>query len=321
MLPDQLRQLIAEGKTEQALEQLLKAQPPLPAGLRQDATLLSGRFSTLALEKQQDTISFEERNRAQNKINIALLALIDQLPKLPEALKAFSLTACTDPRPEDWARHRNRGTYVLDDQGQLVGLNLCDCGVQDASFLQAPDFQHLQALSLSENPLRTLRLPAQMKALQHLSLGDCTKLRTLAFDGPLPALQTLVADECALSALELPAGMAALRTLDLRKNKLARLTFAGDCPALSFLDASQNALKELRLPNGFGALQYVYLNDNPALATLTFETPAAALEILHLRGCALQKLPSNLLNFKNLQTLYLHGNPLPEIPRGIVPEG
>ncbi len=342
MQKDKLRQLIANGKTQQAFEELLKPELSSDKQWLPDLTTLSGKYSRLEREKRLGTISNEEYLRENAKIDSALSEMIeayetpaakgtealpvtvakaDKQPcQLPAALKAYDLQPCTDPDPAHWVLHRNRGTYVMDEQCRLLGLNLSGLEVKDVSFFQSPDFQYLKALSLSETPLTTLRLPAQLTALQHLNIGDCANLKTLVFDGPLPALETLTADECALTALELPAGMTALRSLDLRKNQLTRLHFAGPSPSLSFLDASQNKLKELRFPGGFGALQYVYLNDNQ-LENLHFEAAPRLLEILHLRNNQLLDLPHNFLSFTGLKTLYLHENPLPNISKASLPQG
>lgn len=239
---------------------------------------------------------------------------------IPSNLDAFQLTPSLDALPTDWARHRNRRTYALDEAGRLVGLNLCGCEVKDAAFLQSPDFQHLQALNLSENKLSGLRLPAHLRHLQHLNVSENAGLKQLSFEGPLPALRTLTAYECKIGAFHLPAGMDALENLDLRKNQLASLVFSGGCKSLSFLDASDNQLKEVRLPKGFPALRYLYLNDNQ-LERLMLDTAPRCLEILHLRKNKLVELPHNFLSLTALKTLYLHENPLPDIPKASLPEG
>ena len=244
------------------------------------------------------------------------------LPANLDALPLQRLQPTSDAQPADWVRHHNRRSYILDAEDRLLSLNLCGCELKDASFLQSTDFQHLQALNLSENQLTELRLPAHLQALRVLNIGENAPLTQLVFEGPLPALETLVADECALESLQMPAGLDALHTLDLRKNKLTQVVFAAGCKKLSFLDLSQNQLKALRLPKGFAALQYLYLNDN-LLEEVEFEERAENLEILHLRGNQLAALPEGLVFFSKLKTLYLHGNPLPNVPKGAsgVPEG
>jgi len=131
---------------------------------------------------------------------------------IPASLSSFQLKPTPDTLPADWVRHRNRQTYALDADGRLVSLNLCGCKVKDAGFLQSLDFQYLQALNLSENQLTKLRLPAHLQALRFLNIGENADLKRLDFEGPLPALETLTADECALESLHLPAELDALHS-------------------------------------------------------------------------------------------------------------
>jgi len=242
------------------------------------------------------------------------------LPANLDALQLRRLQPTSDTQPADWVRHHNRRSYVLDAEGRLLSLNLCGCELKDASFLQSTDFQYLEALNLSENQLTELRLPAHLQALRVLNIGENAPLTQLVFEGPLPALETLVADECALESLQLPAGLDALHTLDLRKNKLSQVVFAAGCKKLSFLDLSQNQLKSLRLPKGFAELQYLYLNDN-LLEEVEFDVAPRTLEVLHIRNNQLERLPHHFLSLTALQNLYLHGNPLPGIPKASLPEG
>ncbi len=224
--------------------------------------------------------------------------------------KKYDLILLKETNPDEWGKYRNHRTYVLDAEKKLLSLNLCGCDLPDADFLEGDAYKHLQALNLSQNNLKTLRVPATLRDLQYLDASENSALHTLTLEGPLPALHTLAADSCALQAFALPEGMQALEKLDLRNNKLAQLTFEAACPRLSYLDASQNKLTNLRLPGTFPALKYVYLNDNQ-LVQLVFDTPPVLLDTLHLRNNQLQDLPDNLLGFSGLRTLYLHGNPLP----------
>ncbi len=245
----------------------------------------------------------------------------------PSFLAAFKIEPSTENDPAAHIKYRNRATYALNAAGQLTGLNLCGGAVKTADvqqLLQSADCQHLEALNLSENSLPQLHIPATLTALRFLNVSENADLSALVFKGPLPALEVLTANECALQSLELPANyFPALTKLDARNNKLTTCTFGSGCPQLEFLDLSQNLLPELRLPKGFSGLVYLYLNENQ-LARLEFAQAFPLLEILHLKGNRLEALPEQqLLGSLKLKTLYLHGNPLPRIPKGAsgVPEG
>ncbi len=236
-----------------------------------------------------------------------------------EIIEKFQLKLSTDTQPADWVKYRNRRTFVEDEAKNIVSLNLVGCGATDATFLQHPDFQHLQALNLSENQLSAVHFPAGFDALRFLNLEENGSLREVKWQDFLNSnLEVLLASECAIESLSLPLQCPKLEKVDLRKNKLTSSPIRGRYSKLTFLDLSQNNLKSFWLrariqelePKGFEALQYLFLNDNQ-LEELRFEWPLESLNTLHLKGNQLSELPANLLAFKSLASLYLHGNPLP----------
>jgi hypothetical protein len=75
----QLRKWLAEGKTDRVLDGLLKAKPPIDPDLREEATLLSARYETLARQKRAGMLKFEDENRELAQINAALLQILNHL--------------------------------------------------------------------------------------------------------------------------------------------------------------------------------------------------------------------------------------------------
>jgi hypothetical protein len=75
----QLRKWLAEGKTDRILDGLLKAKPPIDPDLREETTLLSARYETLARQKRAGMLKFEDENRELAQINAALLEILNRL--------------------------------------------------------------------------------------------------------------------------------------------------------------------------------------------------------------------------------------------------
>ncbi|MBC7774589.1 MAG: hypothetical protein H7246_04060 [Phycisphaerae bacterium] len=80
----QLRQWLADGKTERVLDGLLQAQQHIDPDLHHEATLLSARFENLARQKRLGTLNFQDENRERAQINAALLEILNRLEKQPK---------------------------------------------------------------------------------------------------------------------------------------------------------------------------------------------------------------------------------------------
>ena len=226
------------------------------------------------------------------------------------------MTEISHPDPAELIWHQYKGKCTRDESGRLTGLNLCAEGLNDDSieelFLQE-DLSQLQALNLSENHLTQLVIPPTAQSLRHLNVSENPSLQHLKLDGTFPHLETLNASECALEGFDVPAGCDGLRILDLHKNTLTSFTFDGDCPKLESLDLASNQLKSLILPEGLQNLLYLYLPDNQ-LEQVNYPSALSKLKTFHLRNNKLQILPYFLMKFWDLEALYLHNNPLTDVP-------
>lgn len=74
-----LQNLLAEGKTAQVLDQL-RQWTASDKDLHQQVLLTATRFAAYEKQKHADTVAFDPLNIEHNKINAALLHLIDLLP-------------------------------------------------------------------------------------------------------------------------------------------------------------------------------------------------------------------------------------------------
>ncbi len=76
-----LQQLIAQGKTEQAIDQLLQlTEPSGNTELREEVLMQSARYRDYAKAKRLGVSSAEDQQTALARINPALLQIIDELP-------------------------------------------------------------------------------------------------------------------------------------------------------------------------------------------------------------------------------------------------
>ncbi|WP_373549156.1 COR domain-containing protein [Haliscomenobacter sp.] len=156
----------------------------------------------------------------------------------------------------------------------------------------------LVAVSMTEKDLEELYLDEDCAHLEHLYLGRNKKLSKLEFKVALPELTHLYLNDCSLKALHIPAGFIALKQLYVQNNQFEELVFEGDCPELELLDGSGNGMKDLVMPDGFRYLKYIHLQKN-----------------------LLESLPECFVGMRQLDMLFLSGNPLSTISQDVVGSG
>ncbi|WP_421946819.1 COR domain-containing protein [Phaeodactylibacter xiamenensis] len=212
-------------------------------------------------------------------------------------------------------KEEDKSQYWLKD-GTLTGLKLRTLGLQDASFLEAPELSGLQGLYLAENDFSSLHLPESLQQLQLLNLADNKALQTLEFSGAMPQLEEIDLSDSGIQTIHLPDCLA-LQKLDVSRSKLEAFSFASACPKLWWLDLSGNeGLSSLELPSGFEALQYLYLYKS-GIQELQIVGKLPKLIVLDLEGNQLKQWPEKFLLPDGLETLYLESNPIENIPETI----
>lgn len=249
---------------------------------------------------------------ANENHNMNYTALLEHIQRHTTAKQAVQATAYDgDPHAGLMTTRNGHIKYALDEAGNVQGLNLSDCELDDAAWQQILKVLseadcRLRDLNLSGNRITRFSFTPELELLEHLDISENKALQTIAFSGPLLRLERWVCTQSGLQEIALPA-LPALKGLDLSRNKLAQVSFEGACPMLEWLDMSYNALQKLRLPKGFQHLKQVYLQKNQ-LEQLQFDEPLRKLTILHLRSNKLSELPDNLLSFSSLKELFLHDN-------------
>ncbi len=188
-------------------------------------------------------------------------------------------------------RFESNSSYCLDEEGRIIGLAACEY-----------DFEEV-------------RLTAAFQQLQYLNLSDNTKLQGLIFEVALPHLWHFDVSDSALVSLIFPVGFTALKNLDASRNQLQTFISEGTLNSLTYLDLSGNQLETLSLdaPNA----KSLYLLNNQ-LHNLQL-APSQSLATLNLKNNLLEELPTSLVKFTGLDVLYLHGNPLTNLPSSLIP--
>lgn len=177
------------------------------------------------------------------------------------------------------------------------------------SFREQPD---LEELMKSDSPNAYYAFDA---AGQVIGLNLCGQGLTedkIAFLWEMPELQALNLSENKLATTTIPAGMNALKYLNLSENEpLQAVAFSEGLPALEELDVSECGLNELTLPEGFAALRILDLRKNQ-LVKVTFEGNCPCLYSLDLNGNQLTEFEL-LAGFEKLTYLYLNDNQLERV--------
>jgi GTPase SAR1 family protein len=210
-------------------------------------------------------------------------------------------------------RHQSIKTRMLDASGQIIGLNLCNCGLDDSFLSQLNELTHLQALNLSHNAFKSIELSDELTALRFVNFSDCKNLRSLKLPNTATALERLDVSDAALEELVLPDELRKLVYLDASRNKLTQLELPNDCTNLKFIDLSKNNISALRIIGDFSALEYLYLPDN-SMKVLHIDTDLPKLKLLHISNNQLMALPQDIILSPNLQTLYAGNNRPKNIP-------
>lgn len=109
----------------------------------------------------------------------------------------------------------------------------------------AENVNGITALRLISSTITELVLDDSAKAVTHLYLGENPKLQQVSFKIPLPNLEILYLNNCALTALDMPHTCIRLEQIYAQGNTLGAFSFQGNFPALTLMDISSNQITDL----------------------------------------------------------------------------
>jgi hypothetical protein len=125
-------------------------------------------------------------------------------------------------------------TYLLDEQGEVIGLNLAYCKISNISFLQ--NLSNLISLALSLNRILNISFLQSLSKLTELNLS-LNQISDISF------LQ----------------GLTKLTRLDLRWNEISDISFLQNLPNLTKLDLFHNQISDVSALQGLTNLKELYL--------------------------------------------------------------
>ena len=274
-------------------------------------TLRELRLSHMALKKVPQSVrhckTLQRLDLSCNRIADLMDAGLDGIPEL-RTLKLQNNRM--ENLPPYFPRLRElRDLNISNNKFKHVPAGVCEIRTMvdlDASFNSISELPEemgqlteLDQLIIVGN--QVTRLPDQFTNLKNLRVLDCRRnhITDVSIVCTLPKLETLLADNNAMHALDVTSGPA-LKQLDASYNDITQLNLVpgplGQPYALTTLNLSHAKLSTL---------------DDLALAQLT------ALEVLHIDHNSIRSLPESLGCLSRLKTLSCSNNHLFKLPNSI----
>jgi hypothetical protein len=221
--------------------------------------------------------------------------------------------------------------YVKDKDGNVIGLNLDlkELIPLPASLLK---LHHLTRLSLFNTQLIDISFLQDMKQIDHLDLRK-NKITDISSIKGLDNLIRLDLSENQITDISSLQGLKNLEKLDLRNNKITDISPLQGLKNLTYLDLSENQITDISSLQGLKNLIHLDLNDNQ-ITDISFLQGLKNLTRIDLRNNKIKELPESFLlelemeinvdsgsTDKNLQGIFLDGNPIETPPLEILIQG
>ncbi|WP_431212070.1 leucine-rich repeat domain-containing protein [Puia sp. P3] len=218
---------------------------------------------------------------------------------------------------------RSKGSFLLNGEDQIVGLNLWDSNIKKLDFLaKLPDLRYLglglnwdcnfaglsrmtnlEELSLSHNDIEDPGFLSGLTNLKVLSL-EGNKIADLSFVKDLFALESLSLNGNQVKDGKYLSDKSGLNSLELRDNRLSDHRFLTSLTRLALLDLGGNDITKFDFLTDFRELTVLYLS-RTNLTDISFLYNLPNLLTLELSG--VRNLSFGFLSeFTNLLFLYLN---------------
>jgi len=224
--------------------------------------------------------------------------------------------------------------YILNQNGQVIGLSLYNCGIENLTHIIAflKDLKNLTGLNLWENQIQDISALKNLRNLTELylidnqvkdidALNDLINLTELDLIGnqvqDISALENLKNLTCLwlegnkIQDISVPKNLRSLTELYLGCNKIREISGLKDLRNLTYLDLSDNKISELTALKELSNLTSLNLSKNQ-ISELSALKDLRNLTFLNLSDNQISDL-SLLKSLKKLQYLYLTKNPLEKL--------
>ena len=202
--------------------------------------------------------------------------------------------------------YENRKCYQLDAAGNITGLNLWNCQIEDVSFLR--ELPSLTTLNLAGTSLSDVSFLRELSSLTTLNLA-ANSLSDVSFLRELTSLTTLNLSYTSLSDVSFLRELTSLTTLDLSGNSLSYGSFLRELTSLTTLDLSHNKLTSLEWAVDLLQLRSLSVDQNQ-ITRLPRELLQLGVEV-----------ESRELNGLLPQSINVGGNPLESPPPEVIRQG
>ncbi len=228
---------------------------------------------------------------------------------------------------DDIFQGRQKKSYLLDENNQVIGLNLYDCGLSDTSFLKS--LTSLTSLHLFHNQISNISFLQGLTNLTELNLGgniitdtsflqnltnlglSCNQITDTSFLQALMNLTELDLSSSQITDISFLQGLTNLKELNLNENRITDISFLQDLTNLTELSLWNNQITDISFLQDLTNLTGLGLGYN-SITDFSFLQDLTNLTGLGLSVIAITDY-SFLLNFPNLTSLSLYRSPISDI--------
>jgi len=209
--------------------------------LKDEKILKSSQNHSILIQKER-----KERNMTTDLESIALI----------EKVIEKKLKRCEG---DSILNYKARRSYILDDRGNIIGLNLGGCMLTNIFFLKA--LPNLTQLNLKNNDLSDISGLKGLLSLNQLDLS-INKISDISVLESLPNLRQLDISNNRISDISVLKSLPNLGQFDISNNRISDISVPKSLPNLRQFDLSNNQISDISILRSLPNLRQFDLNNN-----------------------------------------------------------